>query len=81
MVYAMNPEQNISIHIMYAKDNEKIAFSVGKSIINKSSNTNVGELMLKYDGGGHKAAGGCQVELANAEVVLEEIIKKINQDG
>ena len=37
--------------------------------------------MLKYDGGGHKAAGGCQVDNDIAEVILEEIIKKINQDG
>ncbi|MBU0923409.1 exopolyphosphatase [bacterium] len=81
MVYAMNPEQNISIHIMYAKDKEKIAFSVGKSIINKTSNTNVGELMLKYGGGGHKAAGGCQIDIEDAQIVLEEIIKQINQDG
>ena len=66
---------------MYAKDNEKVAFSVGKSIINKSSNTNVGELMLKYGGGGHKAAGGCQIDIANAQVVLEELIKQINQDA
>lgn len=81
MTYAMNPEQNISIHIMYAKDKEKIAFSVGKSIINKTSNTNVGELMLKYDGGGHKAAGGCQIDISDSERVLEELIKQINQDG
>jgi nanoRNase/pAp phosphatase (c-di-AMP/oligoRNAs hydrolase) len=77
----MNPKQNVSIHIMYAKNKEKIAFSVGKSIINKTSNTNVGELMLKYGGGGHKAAGGCQIDIADAEFVLEEIIKQINQDS
>ena len=81
MTYAMNPNQNISIHIMWAKDKEKVAFSVGKSIINKSSKTNVGELMLKYNGGGHKAAGGCQIDVDKADVVLEELIKQINQDG
>lgn len=81
MVYALYPEQNISIHIMWAKDKEKVVFSTGKSIINKSSNTNIGELMLKYGGGGHKAAGGCQIETINAQKVLEELIKQINQDG
>lgn len=81
MIYALFPEQNISIHIMWAKDKEKVAFSTGKSIINKTSNTNIGELMLKYGGGGHKAAGGCQIEKDKAEQVLEELIKKINQDG
>ena len=81
MVYAMNPQQNVSIHIMYAKDKNKVAFSVGKSIINKSSNTNVGELMLKYGGGGHKAAGGCQIDIDKSEMILEELIAKINADG
>jgi nanoRNase/pAp phosphatase (c-di-AMP/oligoRNAs hydrolase) len=81
MVYAMNPQQNVSIHIMYAKDKNKVAFSVGKSIINKSSNTNVGELMLKYGGGGHKAAGGCQIDIDKSERILEELIAKINADG
>ena len=81
MVYAMNPKQNISIHVMWAKDKEKVAFSVGKSIINKTSNTNVGELMLKYGGGGHEAAGGCQIDIEDSSKVLEELIEKINQDG
>lgn len=53
MVYAMHPEQNISIHVIWGKDKQNIVYSTGKSIINKSSKTNVGELMLKYNGGGH----------------------------
>ncbi len=81
LVYALNPEQNISIHAVWGKDKQNIVFSTGKSIINKSSKTNVGELMLKYGGGGHMAAGGCQIDIDKAETVLEELIKKINQDG
>lgn len=78
MIYAMYPEQNISIHIMWAKDKEKVAFSVGKSIINKTSKINVGELMLKYGGGGHEAAGGCQIDINDSVSVLEELTKQIN---
>ncbi|HIP56411.1 MAG TPA: exopolyphosphatase, partial [Arcobacter sp.] len=48
---------------------------------NKSSNTNVGALMLKYDGGGHEAAGGCQPSHDIAEQVLSELISQINADG
>lgn len=81
MVYAMYPDANISMHVVWGKDKQNIVFSTGKSIINKSSNTNVGELMLSYDGGGHKAAGGCQIDTDKAEEVLKELIKKINQDG
>ena len=81
MVYAMYPEANISIHVIWGKDKQNIVFSTGKSIINKTSTTNIGELMLRYEGGGHKAAGGCQIDTENAEEVLKELIKQINQDG
>jgi nanoRNase/pAp phosphatase (c-di-AMP/oligoRNAs hydrolase) len=81
MVYAMHPDANISIHVVWGKDKQNIVFSTGKSIINKSSNTNIGELMLSYKGGGHKAAGGCQIETEDSEKVLLELIEKINQDG
>ncbi len=81
MVYAMYPEANISIHVVWGKDKQNIVFSTGKSIINKTSNTNIGELMLSYNGGGHKAAGGCQIDIENAMEVLDELIEKINQDG
>ncbi len=81
LVYAIYPKVNISIHILWGKDKQNIVYSVGKSIINKTSNTNVGELMLKHGGGGHKAAGGCQPLLEDAEEVLEDIIKQLNEDG
>jgi len=81
MVYAMYPDANISIHVVWGKDKQNIVFSTGKSIINKSSNTNIGELMLSYGGGGHKAAGGCQIDIEDSLKVLEELITKINQDG
>lgn len=81
MVYALYPEQNVSVHIGWVWGNEKIVFSTGKSIINKTSKTNIGELMLKYGGGGHKAAGGCQIEVSKAKEVLEEIIEQLNEDA
>lgn len=81
LVYAMFPEVNVSIHVSYTFDRDKLVFSTGKSIINKTSKTNIGELMLKYGGGGHKAAGGCQILLEDAQRVLEELIKQINLDN
>ncbi len=56
-------------------------FAVGKSIFNRTSQTNIGELMLKYGGGGHANAGTCQVENEKADEVLQELIAQINQDG
>jgi nanoRNase/pAp phosphatase (c-di-AMP/oligoRNAs hydrolase) len=54
---------------------------MGKSIIDRTSRTNVGALMLEYGGGGHEAAGTCQVANEDAERVLGELIARINADG
>ena len=81
MIYALYPEINISIHTVWGRNKQNVVYSTGKSIINKTSKTNIGELMLKYDGGGHEAAGGCQPKIEDAKRVLEELIKKINKDG
>lgn len=81
MIYAMYPQINISIHAVWGRDKQNVVYSTGKSIINKTSNTNVGELMLKYGGGGHKAAGGCQPSHKDADRALEELIAQINTDG
>jgi len=81
MIYALYPEVNISIHTVWGRNKQNVVYSTGKSIINKTSKTNIGELMLKYDGGGHEAAGGCQPKIEDAKRVLEELINKINKDG
>ena len=81
VMYAVNPEVNISIHVIWGFQKQNTVFALGKSIVNRSSNTNVGELCLKYGGGGHKAAGTCQIAHEDAERVLEELIEKINNDG
>lgn len=80
MIYALYPECNISIHVMWGVKKQNTVFAIGKSILNRTSNTNVGELCLKYDGGGHLNAGTCQVSNDDAEKVLQELIAKINAD-
>ncbi|WP_303787275.1 exopolyphosphatase [Azovibrio restrictus] len=81
MIYALFPQTNISIHVMWGLQKQNTVFATGKSILDRSSKTNVGELMLKYGGGGHQAAGTCQVPNDQAEVVLKELIARINADG
>ena len=81
VIYAMYPDCNISIHKMWGLKKQNVVFAIGKSITNRSSNTNVGELCLQYGGGGHLNAGTCQVETSTADDVLKEIIEKINADG
>ncbi len=81
VIYALFPQCNISIHVFWGMKQQNTVFAVGKSILNRSSNTNVGELMLQYAGGGHENAGTCQMENKNAEAVLQELLIKIMADG
>jgi nanoRNase/pAp phosphatase (c-di-AMP/oligoRNAs hydrolase) len=81
MIYALFPEANISIHVMWGLKKQNTVFATGKSILDRSSKTNVGELMLAYGGGGHEAAGTCQVDNDKADAVLSELIAKIIADG
>jgi len=81
MIYALYPDTNISIHVLWGMQKMNTVFATGKSILNRTSNTNVGELMLKYGGGGHLNAGTCQVENEDAERILGELIEQITRDG
>lgn len=81
IIYALFPQCNISIHKMWGFQKQNTVFATGKSIFDRSSKTNVGELMLKYGGGGHKAAGTCQIENDQADAVQQELIAVITADG
>jgi nanoRNase/pAp phosphatase (c-di-AMP/oligoRNAs hydrolase) len=81
MIYALFPQTNISIHVLWGVKQQNTVFATGKSILDRSSKTNVGELMLSYGGGGHNAAGTCQVENDKAASTLQALITRINQDG
>lgn len=79
LVYALHPEQNISIWIVNGFQGKNCVFACGHSIINKTSEVNVGALMRGYGGGGHTAAGTCQVSHAAAARTLHELIGAMNQ--
>ena len=81
MVYALYPDTNISMHVLWGKQRQNTVFAVGKSILNRTSQTNVGSLMLEYGGGGHAAAGTCQVSHTAAPRVMDELIRRITADG
>ena len=74
LVYSLFPETNISIRLIDGKGGEFVAFSVGYSILNRTAGVDVGSLMLKHGGGGHKAVGTCQVPNDQAERVLTELV-------
>jgi nanoRNase/pAp phosphatase (c-di-AMP/oligoRNAs hydrolase) len=75
MVYALFPNCNISMHIMWGLNKQNTVFAVGKSILNRTNYTNIGELMLRFGGGGHVGAGTCQVPNDQAQQVQEQLTK------
>jgi hypothetical protein len=80
LVYSLFPQANISVRLQDAHEG-KVLISVGYSITNRTSKVNVGSLMLKYGGGGHRAAGTCQVLSEEADRVTAEIIDAIRQEA
>jgi nanoRNase/pAp phosphatase (c-di-AMP/oligoRNAs hydrolase) len=77
MKYALYPEIEISVQVIWGFKKQNTVFTVGKSIINRASDVNIGEIMLSYGGGGHKNAGTCQVAHEDADRVLSELIEKL----
>ena len=80
MIYALYPEAEISIHKIWGFQKRNIVFAVGKSIFNKNSTINIGELMLEYEGGGHFNAGTCQIPTQEADKVLNALIEVITDE-
>lgn len=81
IIYALFPQCNISIHVLWGLKKQNTVFATGKSIFDRESKTNIGELMLKYNGGGHHAAGTCQVANDISEQTLKDLITQICADG
>lgn len=77
--YAMFPEQNISLRIFWGQRKERVVFTCGHSILNRSSTTNVGQLMLKYGGGGHTRVGTCQVPVEDWINIGKELVQAMKE--
>ncbi|MBF0232352.1 MAG: exopolyphosphatase [Desulfamplus sp.] len=77
VLYSLYPEQNISIQVVWGFQRQNIVMTCGYSILNKSCTTDIGSLMLKYGGGGHKKVGTCQIPIEKADAVLEELIEQM----
>ncbi len=81
MIYALFPQCNLSIHVIWGVRQRNTVFAVGKSILNRTSKLNIGQLMLRYGGGGHANAGTCQIDNKNADEILVELIEKLTGEG
>ncbi|SHM54292.1 exopolyphosphatase [Cryptosporangium aurantiacum] len=77
MVYALYPQARVSVHVLWGRQKQNTVLAVGKSIFDRTSPIDVGAVMLHYGGGGHVAAGTCQVPHEDAERVLAEVIDAV----
>ncbi len=78
MIYALYPEAQISVHVAWGFKKQNTAVMIGKSIVNRGSDFDIGELCLKYGGGGHRNAGTCQLDNDKVDDQLPEIIAALN---
>ena len=78
MIYALFPEAQISVHVAWGFRRQNTAVMIGKSIINKDSQVDIGALCLKYGGGGHHNAGTCQLDNDTVDAELPKIIEQLN---
>ena len=78
MIYALYPETQISVHVAWGYQKQNTAVMIGKSIVNKGSEVDIGALCLRYGGGGHRNAGTCQLDNDKVDAQLPEIIKALN---
>jgi len=77
MIYGMYPEQNISAWIVSGRGGQGCSAAVGYSILNRTAVLDVGSLMLKYNGGGHKKVGTCQFSNETMEEGLKNMLKDL----
>ncbi len=78
MIYAMHPEIEMSVHVAWGFKKQNTAVMIGKSIVNKVSKVNIGDLCLSYGGGGHANAGTCQLPNDKVDAELPTIVDKLN---
>lgn len=80
LLYTLFPTGNISLRV--ADDSQRpntTAISVGYNIFNTTSQVNVGALMEKYGGGGHRVVGSCRVPIPQAAQAIAEIFEAIKE--
>jgi len=79
LLYSLFPDQNISVQTMWGFQRQNIVVTCGYSVINKTATADIGSLMLRHGGGGHKQVGTCQVPVDSADTIIQEIIAELNR--
>ena len=81
LVYTVYPQCNVNLWVSWGFKKQNVAVATGYNIFNKTCQTDVGELMSEYGGGGHEAAGTCQLDTDKADALISEIVNKLKAKG
>lgn len=81
LIYTLYPQGNVEVRIFWGKERKTVNVAVGHSIFNRTCKVNCGELCARYGGGGHVGAGTCQLDPAQAEGRIAEIVSVLKADG
>lgn len=81
LVYTLYPQANVSLRVHWGPSRQHVAAAVGHSIFNRTSRTNVGLLVSRFGGGGHRGAGTCLLPAAEADAKIAELIALLKKDG
>ena len=79
LVYSLFPDTIVNIKIYHEYD--KTAVKIGHSIVNRKCLVNVGQLLAKYGGGGHRGAGACRLSNETSDQILLQILDILKQNS
>lgn len=79
--YALFPDQNVSVRIIWGRERQNVVCTVGHSILDRSCGIDVGSMLLKYGGGGHRQVGTCQLDSALADQAIQDIVDSLRERG
>lgn len=77
-LYSLYPNQNVSLWIVDGRNKQNVSIAIGYSILNRTCTADIGKICASYGGGGHKQVGTCQVPYADADRVINEIVKSLS---
>lgn len=79
LVYALFPECNVSIHMIRSRQPNTTVVAMGKSILNRTNPADIGAICLEHGGGGHAAAGTCQIPASEADELVPSIVSALDK--
>ncbi|MDI6704163.1 MAG: exopolyphosphatase [bacterium] len=76
LIFTLYPEANVEVRSFDGKLGNTV-IAVGHSIFNRTCKVNLGNLLARYGGGGHRGAATCQIDIEKADTTIEEIISHL----